>query len=638
MAPLRTLAWCWSLLTIIASSATAQARSLHWRSITVDARLDAEGRLHVRERQAMVFTGDWNGGQRIFRVGSRQRFEFHRLSRLDPATGVPRPMPRGDLDVADGYDFTGSRTLRWRSRLPTDPPFNDTELHYLLEFSYSNILVPTDSGYVLDHDFAFADREGVIEAFTLSIELDSAWSAPASFAGTYRARNLPPGEGFVVGVPLRYAAAGRPAGVELGAGPVERILLVLVLLAGVYALGRHFLARERGLGRLEPLIPIGAIDRKWLEEHVFAHPPEVVGAAWDATTGAPEVTAVLARLEAEGRMKSDVKTKGWKIFSTHVLHLSLLVPRSQLNDYERALIDSLFLPGDQETSTDEVRKRYQKTGFDPASKIKAPLQRLANQLSHSRASVPKPKWRPTLLLLCMALGLFVVGIVRRPYDGLIVGPLSIIAIILFIVALVAAVVWRSRVHSLRGGAFGFVIPMGLFLGGLLVLLIIGRPSAGFLVLAGLVLLGLALLRSVLNQAMSRESVERIAFRKKLASARAYFLYQLEQSQPALRDEWCPWLIAFGLANHMDKWFRAFGSESARGGIVYAPSSGSSSSGGTGGWSGFGGGGGFSGGGASAAWTAAAGSLAAGVSAPSSSGSGGGGGGGGSSGGGGGGGW
>lgn len=642
MGMLRALVSCWLLLSAVASTVAAQGRSLHWRGIAVEARLDAEGRLHVRERQAMVFTGDWNGGQRTFRVAPRQRFEFESLSRIDPVTGTPRAMVRGDLDVVDGYDFTSSRTLRWRSRLPTDRPFDATELVYVIEFSYSNLLVPTDSGYVLDHDFAVTDREGNIEDFTLTLQLDSAWSAPLSFRGTYQARNLPPGEGFVVRVPLRYAATGRPAAVEFGAGPVARVALLLLLLAGVYGLGRRFLARERALGRFEPLIPVGAIDRKWLEERVLAHPPEVVGAAWDATTGAPEVTAVLARLEAEGKLTSEVEKKGWKIFSSPVLHLKLLVPRNRLNDYERALIDSLFLPGRDVTSTDEVRARYQKSGFDPASKIKAPLQRLANQLSSSRASVPKPGWRPTLLLLLAAVVLLIIGIVRRPFDALIVGPGAIIGIVLYIIAVIAASVWRLRVHRLRGPALVCLVPMGLIVGGIIVLLLGATPPAGFFVLAGLVTIALALVRSVLNQAMSRESAERIAFRKRLASAREYFLHQLEQPHPALRDEWFPWLIAFGLANHMDQWFRAFGGDAARSGATWVPSSsGSDSSGGTGGCSGFGGGGGFSGGGASAAWTAAAGSLAAGVSAPSSSGSGGGGGGGGgggSSGGGGGGGW
>src|ERR1019366_9664228 len=55
-----------------AGSALAQ-KSLHWRALDVKARLDADGSLHVVERHAMVFTGDWNGGERSFRLFPGQR-------------------------------------------------------------------------------------------------------------------------------------------------------------------------------------------------------------------------------------------------------------------------------------------------------------------------------------------------------------------------------------------------------------------------------------------------------------------------------------------------------------------------------------------------------------------------------------
>jgi hypothetical protein len=60
-----------------------QERSLYWRDLTVNARLDADGRLHLNERHAMVFTGDWNGGERKFRLFLGQDFDFERISRID---------------------------------------------------------------------------------------------------------------------------------------------------------------------------------------------------------------------------------------------------------------------------------------------------------------------------------------------------------------------------------------------------------------------------------------------------------------------------------------------------------------------------------------------------------------------------
>jgi hypothetical protein len=627
------------LLAGVASAGQGQGRSLYWRSIDVDARLDADGRLHVRERQAMVFTGDWNGGERVFRVDPGQRFEFGRLLRVDPATGAERVLQRGDLDDVDHWDFTDSRTLRWRSRRPTDPPFLDSEFVYVLEYSYSNILVPSDGGYELDHNFLMPDRVGVVREFTLTLELDDAWRKPAGFLGRYRARNVPPGEGFLVTHSLRYALSGRPAGVEFGAGTAERFALALLLLGGVIVWGSRFRRRERSLGRFDPLISPDRIDGSWLEEHVFAHRPEVVGAAWDATTGAPEVTAVLARLEAEGKLASEVTARGF--FRSSVLHLKLRVPRDRFSDYERILIDALFESDSSETSTEEVRKRYQKTGFDPASRIRARLTRNVNALVRRGEAPEKPTWRPTSLLMLAAVVLFVVAIIRRPYDGFVLAMTGGVLVLLYVVAVIGAGLFRSRVHD-SGNMLRFQMPLGIGLAGVLVLLLNTELRIGLFALAALTALCLAMGRSVFNQAMSRESRERIAFRKRLASAREYFRRQLAQPQPALRDAWFPYLIAFGLAKQMDQWFRAFGGETVReagasGAIGGSPPRSSSS--GSSDWTGFGGGGGFSGGGASSSWAAAAGAMAAGVSAPSSGGSGGGGGGGGgSSGGGGGGGW
>src|SRR5262249_59887167 len=89
-------------------------KSLHWKSVDVQAKLDAQGVLHVSETQAMVFTGDWNGGERKFRVFPGQGLAFKGLSRLDPSTGQMRALSQGDLSEVDRYAFKDSTTLRWR--------------------------------------------------------------------------------------------------------------------------------------------------------------------------------------------------------------------------------------------------------------------------------------------------------------------------------------------------------------------------------------------------------------------------------------------------------------------------------------------------------------------------------------------
>lgn len=630
------------LAVILAGDVGAQARTLHWRAITVDARLDSAGNLHVRERQAMVFNGDWNGGQRSFSVPMNQRFTFERLLMLDSLTGATLELREGDLDETNNYGWAENRTLRWRSRQPNDPLFRNTELTYVLEFSYSNILVPQrDGSFLLDHDFAFADREGYIGQFIVNLEIDSAWSVPAGVSGTFGPISLPPGEGYVVTVPLTYRAAGQPSGVYFGAGAATRFPLAVLLLAGLGFIALTLFRYESASGRLDGTDLHAPVDERWLEANVFNMRPEVVGAAWDDATGAPEVTALLARLEGEKKLKSEVTKSGLGWFSTPVLTLRLLVPRNQFRSYERDLIDALFQGSEQETDTKRIRKRYAKTGFDPSSKIKFGVEALLK--AHDRSQAPeKPKPMRTLFLLGAFLVLAIVGAILHPADLVVLIFAAIASMFTFIVAMIQAVLWQKRLENPVPHMLRFIIPVGLLAAALIFILARAPFRVGPFALAALVALVLAVASSVFNLARGRHSAERIVLRKRLMLARNYFREQLKHPHPVLRDEWFPYLLAFGLGNRMDKWFRAFGGATtpSRDGYTSSTSSFGSSSSSAPTWSGMGGGGGFAGGGSSSSWAAAAGLMASGVSAPSSSssGGGGGGGGGGSSGGGGGGGW
>ncbi|HEY9034925.1 MAG TPA: hypothetical protein VIN71_13370, partial [Pseudomonadales bacterium] len=69
-------------MLLLMLSAHCQAKSLYWQSLDVVAELDAAGGLHVVERQHMVFDGDWNGGERVFRLGFGQRLELLGMKRI----------------------------------------------------------------------------------------------------------------------------------------------------------------------------------------------------------------------------------------------------------------------------------------------------------------------------------------------------------------------------------------------------------------------------------------------------------------------------------------------------------------------------------------------------------------------------
>ncbi|HSU82787.1 MAG TPA: hypothetical protein VLR69_10230, partial [Thermoanaerobaculia bacterium] len=212
---------------------------------------------------------------------------------------------------------------------------------------------------------------------------------------------------------------------------------------------------------------------------------------------------------------------------------------------------------------------------------------------------------------------------------------------LYIGGMIAAFAWRKRTERLDAAALTFLLPglgifavclLATFFGDWFPVRVLARPGLfGDLALA---LLPLATWSSLLNNARSRETAPALHRRQLLAAARRMLQSELKRQQPRLRDEWLPYLLAFGLGQDVDRWFHAFGAAASGAGMSAMASSSSAGSGG-GGWTG--GGGAFGGAGSSASWAAAATGLAAGVSAPSSSG-GGGGGGGGSSGGGGGGGW
>jgi hypothetical protein len=623
----------------------AQARSLSWPEITVAARLDAEGRLRVRERQVMRFTGDWNGGQRSFDTGFGQEFWFLRLSRIDSTTGEPRPLVQGDLDRVDGYDWADRNMIRWRSRLPSDPPFDGTEITYELEFLYGNILqAGGDAGYLLDHDFSFSNREGPISRFALTLEIDSAWQTPPDFDGRYVASDLQPGRGFVVTVPLTRVATTRPEAVRFGADPGIRQGLLAVLVIGFVALLVRLIRREARIGRFAPLTPRSEIDTAWLEYHVFAHLPEVVGAAWDDHTSAPEVAATLARLVQERKVTSTVETKKVLFFSSHVLHLRLNVSRNHLQQHERALIDALFDPGEDSTNTERVRKRYSKTGFDPASVIKSRLKELADARTPEAPKGSTPSRIPTVVLCAVAIVLIAAGVRENGADLGVAAVVMAASLPVYLVSVAFAHAWRGRVSRLAIGSLGFLLPLGALTAAFTILLLVRAGFAtGAFVLAGLTVWILALTNSVFNIARSRQSPERIGRRKLLASAREFFRAELAKPRPALRDEWFPYALAFGLGRHIDRWFDAFGGEErgmARSAGLSSGARGSGGSSGNGGgtWTGFGGGGGFGGAGGGASFGAALGGMASSISSPSSGGSSGGGGGGGSSGGGGGGGW
>ncbi len=641
--PLLSLGACVALF----AASPAAARELYWKKLEVGATLDSQAVLHVVERQHMVFTGDWNGGERRFSIRPGQEIVMRRVTRIDPATGAERLVLEGSLDDVDRYAWFSNDMLRWRSRRPSDPLFKDTEIVYDLAYSLYGALVETDGRYVLNHDFAFADREGAIEDVVVTLRLDPVWRVDGPQEQTFHGGRLPPGVGYVVRTQLEWGGAGKPGPLRMSQ---RQTRLLLALAAVPLLLVVQLLASEWSRGRFEPLTPQAASQPAWLEQNLLRHPAELVGAVWDRGVGSHEVAATIARLAGEGKLET-------RVDGERELHMKLEVDRNTFAGYERELVDGFFFGGRKETSTAAVKKHYEKKGFNPTMLIQPALEAQAQELvgppAHSKWL---PLWLPTLVAFSWAMYLFwtappatIDGRLPRFFG------IGIPMLVLTGIASAMAFNWRGRIDRGPWAIIRFLIPCALLLllaagivtgfQGVPILSRVFGTGFSFDVRLGATLLALAFFNSVINQARSREKAQGIALRKRLASVRRYFQEELDKPQPAMRDEWFPYVIAFGLDRNAQDWFKAHGAQSSRGSSTSWSSGSSSSSSGSSssssipaGWTG--GGGAFGGAGATSGWALAASSLAAGVAAPSSSGSSGGGGGGGgsSSGGGGGGGW
>ena len=75
------------LLAFCLPAAASAQREVHWDAVDVTAHLNANGM--VAEDQTIVFTGDWNGGERTFDIRPRQRLTFEGMRRWTGATWQP---------------------------------------------------------------------------------------------------------------------------------------------------------------------------------------------------------------------------------------------------------------------------------------------------------------------------------------------------------------------------------------------------------------------------------------------------------------------------------------------------------------------------------------------------------------------
>ena len=612
-------------------SSVLEAKSLHWRAIDVEAQLDRNGALTVAETQTFVFDGDWNGGERTFNIRSGQQFELLGVERIDDGKVVP--MFFGDLSAVDQYRMEDG-VLRWRSRLPSDPPFENTVLTYRIRYRLAGIVQGRDGAYRLNHDFLFPDRAGVVESFSLRFEVDPAWSGFRSPL-VLTARNLQPGEGYLVTSDLGWNGESAPGGAIETAPAWYGRLASASLVVGIVILLARFFVLERRRGRFGPLVPVSDIDDEWLQKHLFRFSPEAVGAAWDGTVGGHEVAAALATLVQQGAITSTVEKKR---FWGAKLTMRLVAERSSLYGHHAKLVNKLFFNNRKNTDTDAIQKHYRTTGLDLAAIVKPGIDGELSRIEGWNRKMRSKELPIASVLLVVSIVLLILVAIRASGadDSLAFGSFFFGFIALSFGCIFAAV---------NRNAMQFFLPR---------LVLVLAPAAPLIAarvyylwygsellfsteaMAVSVLFALAVVHLLLTILRTSESPEWLAFRRQLASARRYLRSQLRSPEPQLKASWFPYLLAFGLGSNVDRWFRRFDPAGRAAGVRSSASSSFGSSSTSSSWTG--GGGAFGGAGASGSWVMAAAGVASGVSKPGSSSGGGGGGGGSSSGGGGGGGW
>ena len=604
------------LLLALPFAALAQPRSVRWDSLDVVARLDANGRLEITERHAMVFDGPLNGGERIFRLGPGQELELLSVRRLDG--GVARPLAAGSPSSLglDEYALFDGRTLRWRSRRPSDPPFRNQRIDYEIAYALTGVIYREGDAFILDHDFAFPERDGTIDSYSLDLEIDPAWTAEVPLSMPVSTGPLQPGESYVVTLQLVRVGDGSmpfvhdqrpreevrqkspPAPAAALRGPPAtlpwRLGSLGVVLAIAWLAWLRFVRNERELGRYEAL---PEISRSWLDLTLFKHRPEVVGAAWDGGIGRAEVAALIAVMTGEGKIVRDDGPE---------LELRLAVPRESLSPYEQTFVDKFFPRGDV-TSPKVLKSAYKSSGFDPAAAIRSSLAEAAQALVGTGGSlVTLVAW-----ILGVAVVAWILGGVLTAMISVLLGPATGILAALALIASVATFALAS-IH--RGRVAPPKPPVYLLVPGVVVAVAATTVSSVgalvFFMVAALLMLLLGFKR-----ASSVRTAEQMAILRGFHAARDYFRELLERNDPRIEPFWTPYLIAFDLAEELDRWSVASpgetGSTGRTGSSVSSPSTRSPST------AFQAGGGAFGGAGATGGWAAVT-AMASSISSPASS--------------------
>jgi len=512
-----------------ATALGAEDKSLSWSMLESDAFLDKEGNLHITETQTIVFHGDYNGGERRFpmqmRLESGPFVKFEGIERLDKETWTP--LQYGNLERNHHYEYDRWNGLvRWRARYPSDPPFRGESLQYRLKFIWPQVLKRTDSGIVLDHDFAFPDREGVIKAFRTRLRVHPSWSARDLNTDWIESGALFPGAGFtrrVVfdiphNVPFPYKTRA------------EQLLYRASALGAVPVLIAFFLwfaRREKETG----LIVDHEADEAWIREVFMNYPPEVIA----DVHGSPDHTlnTLLMRLHLEKLL--DHKD-------------GFFVRVGAPDSREQKFLDRLFPPGKTSASAEEIAAYRQEKNLGELrwdAWTAAYDWRTQNNLERYD---PDIRWFAHPLLWMFAFLVFTC----IAYILTDLAPLELLGVLGF-AAIALPFMRRQKAGTRpfirsRNIAFSHAL---LFLAAMISMPVLTYSSLWLLPLAAAVYF-----ISILQARSVRPARVALFWEDLAARGRAFFERELKKNKSVFEDVWAPYLLALGLSGAAETWLRS----------------------------------------------------------------------------------
>lgn len=625
------------ILFILSFSSILQAKSIRFDYVEVDALLNKEGHLEVKENQAMYFNGEWNGGYREFRVEGKQKVIVHGIDRTT-TVGILEPLKRGNINKKFHYQFRNNK-LKWRNRLPYEPPFNNIFRRYIIKYTIKNVIQHNKQDVFLNHQFLFK-RDSPIKTVKVKLTIDPFWE---SEKGVYEftAENVAAKNTFLKKVRLGDVKNKKfKKFLYISAGPTNPIgweaisVFILIFIGYIFFRYKMLYRHEEKNGRFAALTPHDQINAEWIEKNVLIHKPEIAAALWDERTCAHELSALMTSLHVRGYIKISFEEEGFWMFKHPTFVLEKLKPFDDLEEYERKILKGLFIK-DLNRITQSELKTYYRFGF-----VKFfPIQILSygiDEFINERGGL-RDKQTPNLsVLLTLSLGfLAFIGFLSiflfdTNYKTVAILGMTVFFALAPTIPMVILSFFQAR-QILHPEKSIWVIPLYACVPFCLFATFLYKSHIpmGFGHWLYVLFTSMFMADIVFLFGTNRNSKVKLDVRQKLASAYLYFKEELKEKKPNLKDEWLPYLIGFGLEKNLARWDIQYGST-----YHYVGSTNNNVGSSQPSWTG--GGGDFAGAGVSGSWATSLGQIG---SSASSSGSGGSSGGGsGSSGGGGGGGW